>query len=60
MQSRERIQRAVEALEGVDRWEIITGYESDMERRSNGEWIEYEQVEQAIEILKGVDNGQTE
>ena len=53
MRSRERIQRAVEVLEGAERYDIITGYESYMERRSDGEFIEHEEADQALEILRG-------
>ena len=50
---RERVQRAVEVLEGAERYDIITGYESYMERRSDGEFIEHEEADQALEILRG-------
>ena len=55
-----RIQRAVEVLETAVRRDFIIGYSSYMEKRSDGEFMEYEQAVQAIEILKGGDNGQTD
>lgn len=59
LRSRERIQRAIEVLETAVRQDFIIGYLSYMEKRSDGEFMEYEQAEQAIKILKGGDNGQT-
>lgn len=48
-----RIRGAAQVLQGAKRYDIITGYESYMERRSDGEFLEYEEAEQAIKILKG-------
>ena len=56
----DRIQRAVEVLEGARRYDFIASYMPHMDKRSDGEFLEYEEAEQVIEILKGEDNGQTE
>ena len=53
VEMRERVTRTVEVLEGARRYDIITGYESYMERRSDGEFIEHEEADQALEILRG-------
>ena len=57
---RERVQRAVEVLETAARFDFIASYMCYMAKRSDGEFMEYEQAEQAIEILKGETNGQTD
>ncbi len=50
---RNRIERSIEMLKTAVRQDFIVGYLSYMEQRSDGEFIEYEQAEQVIEILKG-------
>ena len=56
----ERIKRAVEVLEGARRYDFVDGYLPCMSRRSDGEFLEHEQAEQVIEILKGETDGQTD
>ena len=60
VQFRERIKRAVEVLEGARRYDFVDGYLPCMSRRSDGEFLEHEQAEQVIEILKGETDGQTD
>jgi hypothetical protein len=56
----ERIKRAVEVLEGATRYDFIASYMPHMDKRSDGEFLEHEQAEQVIEILKGETDGQTD
>jgi hypothetical protein len=57
---REQVQRAVEVLERATRYDFVDGYLPCMSRRSDGEFLEHEQAEQVIEILKGETDGQTD
>jgi hypothetical protein len=50
---RDRIQRAVEVLEGARRFDFVASYMAHMDKRSDGEFLEYEQAEQALAILEG-------
>lgn len=50
---REQVQRAVAVLEGATRYDIRTGYKAYMKERIDGEFIEHEEAEQAIKILRG-------
>ena len=60
MRSRERVQRAVEVLEGATRYDFIASYMPHMDKRSDGEFLEYEEAEQAIAILKGETDGKAD
>ena len=57
---RERIQRAVEVLERATRYDFVDGYLPCMSRRSDGEFIEHDEAEQALAILEGETDGQTD
>ena len=50
---RANVQRAVEVLEGATRFDFVASYMPHMDKRSDGEFMEYEQAEQALEILRG-------
>ena len=55
MQSREKIKRAIEVLEGATRFELVKDdYGAYMKGRDSwGNWLDVIEVEQAIEILRG-------
>ncbi len=57
---REQVQRAVAVLQGATRFDFVASYMPHMDKRSDGEFIEHEQAEQVIEILKGETDGQTD
>lgn len=50
---RSQVQRAVEVLEGATRFDFIGSYMPHMSKRSDGEFIEHDEAEQALEILRG-------
>ena len=60
----DRIQRAVEVLEGATRYcgDLVENdqYGEYMQGGTNSGWFDVIEVEQAIEILKGVGNGKTD
>ena len=62
VEMRERVQRAVEVLEGATRFELVKDdYSAYMKGRDSwGNWLDVIEVEQAIEILKGETDGQTD
>ena len=59
---RERIQRALKRLETATRFELVRDdHVAYMKGRDSwGNWLDVIEVEQAIEILKGKTDGQTE
>ena len=48
-----RIQRAVAVLEGATRFDFVASCMPHMDKRSDGEFIEHDEAEQALEILRG-------
>lgn len=53
VQSRGRIKRAVAVLEGATRFDFVASCMPHMDKRSDGEFIEHDEAEQALEILRG-------
>jgi hypothetical protein len=55
-----RIQRAIGVLKAATRFDFVASYMPHMDKRSDGEFLEHEQAEQVIEILKGETDEQAE
>jgi hypothetical protein len=49
----DRIQRAIGVLKAARRFDFVASYMPHMDKRSDGEFLEYEQAEQALAILEG-------
>ena len=50
----DRIQRAIGVLKAARRFDLLRHtYMAHMDKRSDGEFLEYEQAEQALAILEG-------
>jgi len=48
-----RIQRALETLKTAKRHDFVVDFMSSMQRRDDGDFVEFDDVEQAMKILEG-------